>query len=96
MKRKQLAVAADHCIEILLSFLLVLPNHHHHQPVERFGVAGTFRGHVVQPPCSEQGLLQPDQAAESPVQPGLEWFQGWGISHTSGQLVPIFHSPPLV
>jgi len=32
-------------------------------------------------PCHGQGHLQPDQGAQSPVQPGLEWFQGWGISH---------------
>jgi len=28
-----------------------------------------------QPPCNEQGRLQPDQVAQSPVQPDLECFQ---------------------
>jgi len=51
--------------------------------IECFGLEGTFRGHLVQPPCNEQGHLQPDQVAQSPVQPGLECFQGWGIDHLS-------------
>jgi len=28
---------------------------------------GTFKGHLVQPPCSEQGQLPLDQVAKSPV-----------------------------
>ena len=42
-------------------------------------------------PCHEQGRLQPIQVAQSPIQSGLEWFQGWGISHLSGQPVPGYH-----
>ena len=38
-----------------------------------FGLEGTFRGYLS---CSEQGHLQLDQVAQSPVQPGLECFQG--------------------
>jgi len=34
---------------------------------------GTFRGHLVQPFCSEQGHLQLDHVAQSPVQPSLEY-----------------------
>ena len=60
---------------------------------EWFGLEGTFRGHLVQLPHSEQGHLQPDQVAQSPVQPGLECFQGWGSDHLSGQLGPGFHHP---
>ncbi|KAK4832829.1 hypothetical protein QYF61_025817, partial [Mycteria americana] len=37
--------------------------------------------------------LQLDQVAQSPSQPDLEWFQGWGIYHLSGQPVPVFHHP---
>jgi len=48
---------------------------------------------LLQPPCHEQGHLQPDQVAQSPVQPGLECFQGWGIDHLSGQPLPGFHHP---
>jgi len=64
-----------------------------HRIMERSGVEGTFRGHLAHPPCSEQGHLQPDQAAQSPTQPGLECFQGWGISHLSGQPGPGFRHP---
>jgi len=60
---------------------------------ERFGWEGTFESHPVQPPCHEQGHLQPDQVAQSPVQPGLGCFQGWGISHPYGQPLPGFHHP---
>jgi len=35
--------------------------------------------------------LQLHQVAQSPVQPDLECFQGWGIYHLSGQPVPLFH-----
>ena len=59
-----------------------------HRIIECFGLEGTFRGHLAQPPCSEQGHLQPDQIAQSPVQPGLEYFQGWGSHGFSGQPVP--------
>jgi len=44
-------------------------------------------------PCHGRGHLQPDQGAQSPVPPGLEWFQGWGISHLSGQPEPGSHHP---
>ena len=47
--------------------------------IECFGLEGTVRGHLAQPPCSKPGHLQLDQAAKSPVQRGLECFQGWGL-----------------
>jgi len=47
------------------------------------GLEGTFKDHLVQPPCSEQGHLQLDQVAQSPIQPDPECFQGWGICHVS-------------
>jgi len=34
-----------------------------HRITECYGWEGTFRGHLAQPPCSEQGRLQPDQVA---------------------------------
>ena len=61
--------------------------------MECFGLEGTFRGHVAQSPCSEQGYLQFDQVAQSLVQPGLGCFLGWGIYRLSGQPVPVFHHP---
>jgi len=62
-----------------------------HRTIERFGLEWTFRGHLAQPPCSEQGHLQLDQVAQSPIQPGLEYFQGWGLHYLSGQPVPVLH-----
>ena len=59
--------------------------------IEWFGLEGTIKGHLVQSPCSEQGYLLLDQVAQSPVQPGLECFQGWGFYHLSGQPLPMFH-----
>jgi len=64
-----------------------------HHRIECFGLEGTFRGHLAQPPCSEQGHLQLHQAAQSPVQPGLECFQGGGIYTLSGEPTPVFHHP---
>lgn len=51
----------------------------------------TFRGHIVQAPCNEQGHLRPDQIVQSPVQPDLGCFQRWGICHFTGQPVPVSH-----
>lgn len=42
------------------------------------GCKETFKSHLVQPLCHEQGHLQQDQVAQSPVQAGLECFQGLG------------------
>jgi len=56
-------------------------------------VERTFKDLLVQPPCSDQGHLQLDQAAQSPVQPSLECFQGRGIDHLCGQHVPVYHHP---
>jgi len=61
--------------------------------MEEFVLEGTFEGHLVQPPCHKQGQLHPEQVAQSPVQPGLECLQGWGIDHQSGQPLPGFHHP---
>jgi len=43
---------------------------------EWFGWEGTFKDHLVQPPCHWQGHLPLGQVVQSPVQPGLEHFQG--------------------
>jgi len=64
-----------------------------HRIIECFGLEGTFRDHLAQPPCTEQGHLQLDQVAQSPVQPGLECFQGWDPHCLSEQPVPVFHHP---
>ena len=67
-------------------------------PVRMFYLAfiimeGTFKSHLVQPPCNKQGHLQLDQVAQSPIQPSLWCLQGQGIHHLSGQPVPVLHHP---
>ena len=46
-----------------------------------------------QPPCYVQGRQPLDQAAQSHIQPGLEWLQGWGIHNLLGQPVLVLHHP---
>ena len=72
-------------------FAVSAPSTLNHRIIEWFGLGGTFKGHLVQPPCHEQGHLQRDQVAQRPVQPDLECFQGWGIYNLSGQPVLVFH-----
>ena len=47
--------------------------------------------HLVPTLCYRQGHLPLDQVAHSPIQPGLECFQGGGIRNLTGQLVPVSH-----
>jgi len=61
--------------------------------IEWFGLEGTIKGCLVQAPCREQGHLQPDQVAQSPIQPDLQCSQGWDIDRLSGQPVPGFRHP---
>jgi len=56
-----------------------------HRIVEYLGLEDIFKGHLVQPLCNEQGHVQLDQVAQSPMQPDLEQFQGEGIRSFSGQ-----------
>jgi len=58
---------------------------------EWFVLEGSHKSHPVQLPCSEQGHLQLEQVAQSPIQPDLECHQGWVIHHLSGQPVPVPH-----
>ena len=58
--------------------------------IQSLELEGTFKGHLVQLPCSEQKHAQLDQVVQGSIQPRLESLQGWGINHISGQpvLVP--------
>ena len=52
---------------------------------------GTFKGHLVQVPCNEQGHAQLHQVTH--IQPHRESLQGQDINHTSGQPLPVPHHP---
>ena len=52
---------------------------------------GTLKVHPVQLPINEQGHPQLDQVILSPIQPDLEYLQGQGIHHISGQPDPVLH-----
>ena len=65
---------------------------YYHRVIELFELKGTFKGHLVQSPYSEQGQLQLHQVAQSPVQPNCECLSGrWGIHRISGQPVTMLH-----
>lgn len=51
-----------------------------------------LRHHPLATPWQGQGHLPADQAAESPIHPGPEHFQGWGI-HSFSVLWPVPHHP---
>lgn len=63
---------------------------------ESFQLEGTFKGHLVQLPCTEQGHLQLDQVAQSPVYADLECLQGQSSHHLSRQPVPVLHNISLI
>jgi len=45
--------------------------------------------HLVSTPCYVQGRQPAAQAAQSPIQPGLECLQGWGIPSLLEQSAPV-------
>ena len=52
-------------------------------------VGRDLKAHPVPSPCSGQGHLPLDQAAQGPIQSGLEHIQGQSILSLSGQPVPV-------
>ena len=61
--------------------------------MEFLRLEGTFKGHLVQFPCNEQGHTQVDRGAQGLIQPCLENLQGWGINHISRQSVSVPQCP---
>ena len=43
-----------------------------------------------------EGTPTAPSGAQSPIQPDLDYDQGWGIHHLSGQPVPVYVSQPLL
>jgi len=54
-------------------------------------VGRNLKDHLVPPLLPWAGTPPLDQAAESPIHPGLEHLQGWGIHSFSGQPMPVPH-----
>lgn len=74
------------CPDILLSFPRLSQARN---PIEsKNGLEGIFKTIYFQPPWLEQGHLPWDLVACSPVQRGLEHFQGWDT-----ELVPCKNTP---
>ena len=55
----------------------------HLKIMESFELERTFRGHLVQLPCNEQGHPQLHQVLRAPSSPTC-WPQGWGTHYHSG------------
>ena len=55
-----------------------------HTITEWLRLEGTLKVIELQPPCHGQSCLSLDQAAQGPVQPGLEHLQGWGTTASLG------------
>jgi len=72
-----------------------LTAHDSHSIIEWLGLEGTSRIIKLQPRHHRQGFQPPhfilDQAAQGPIQPGLEHLQGRGIHNLSGQPVSAPH-----
>jgi len=60
---------------------------------ECLGLERTLKINEFQAPFHVQGLFPLQHIAQSPVQPGLELFQGQDIHNFSGQPVPVPHHP---
>jgi len=60
---------------------LFLCMYNENKVIEWLGLEGTSRIFKLQPPCHRQSCQSPhlilDQAAQGPIQPGLEHLQGW-------------------
>ena len=56
-------------------------------------VGSDLKGHPVPTPCHGQGCYPPDQAAQGPIQPGLEHVQRWDMPSFAGQPPPAPHHP---
>ena len=62
-----------------------------HRMIDSSELEGMLKGHLVQLSCNEQGDLQLDQGAESPIQPDFACLQGQDTHHISGQPVQVLH-----
>jgi len=56
-------------------------------------VGRDLKYHPAPTPCHRQGCYPPAQAAQGPIQAGLDCLQGCSIHSFSGQPVPVPHHP---
>ena len=94
-----IAASCTHMHTFLLllprSFLLLLPVSHSFwallqissQNHRMIWVGRDLSDHLVPTPCHRQGHLPLDQVVHSPIQPGLECFQGGGIQSLYAQKI---------
>jgi len=71
------------CLIYLSVFQREIDLRHYYRIIESLELEGAFKGHLVQIPYNEQRRPQPDQVAQSMVQPELVCLQGLGIHHIS-------------
>ncbi|PKU40142.1 hypothetical protein llap_9553 [Limosa lapponica baueri] len=57
--------------------------------IERLELEGTLKTIEFQPLCHGQGHLPLDKVSQSPIQPGLEHFQGWSIAEVGTAAISI-------
>ena len=69
----------------------IWPETQNHRTMEWFGLEGILKPIQFLPLCNGQGCHPPHQAAQGPIQPGLQHLWGWGIHSFSGQPVPVLH-----
>ena len=84
-------IATCSCKKSLSSFLEGLLQVLESQNHRMFGVGRDLCGSSSSTPLPKQGHLQ--QAAQDPVQAGLEYVQRRRIHNLPGQPVPVFHHP---
>jgi len=57
-----------------------LAKEQNHRIIEWLGLEGTLNITQFRPLCHGQGCHPPAQAAQGPIQPGLEHLRGWGTA----------------
>lgn len=62
-----------------------------HKIKEYFWLEENSKTIKIQLPCHDQGHFPLNQLGQDPLQPGLKYFQRWGIHTFSGQPVPVCH-----
>ena len=82
-------------LPLIFTLIHILIFFNHQRIIEWLGFEGTSRIMKLQSVCHRHSHQPPylilDQAAQDPIQPGLEHLQGRGIHSLSGQPVPASH-----